>query len=100
MSSSSGKMSDDSLILGIVGVLAAPTLLGVLVVFWEQCVAWAVTAGVLLPSAVEPLVVLPQAGGAGLDLPRMFVVFGLAVAVLLLVVVSARAAWLRRREIR
>ncbi len=37
--------SDDSMALTIVGVMAGPTLIGLLVGFWHEVVAWALKAG-------------------------------------------------------
>jgi len=90
--------SDDSLVLTVVGVLAAPTLGGLLVMYWHQVVDWAVKTGVLVSAAAHPLVVLPQTG-AGLDLPRLaiaFAVVGLLVMVPLLLI---RRSWLQQQVI-
>lgn len=93
-------MSDDALILTVIGVLAAPTLIGLLAAFWSKVVGWALNTGVLVPAAGHPLVTLPQAGGAGLDGPRLAVAVGLLGLLLWLPAAIFRRAWLRRREIR
>lgn len=92
--------TDEELILIVVGALAAPTLLGLLVAFWDQAVGWAVGAGWLVPAAEHPLLGLPGAAGAGLDLPRVAVVGGALGLLLVWPVMLARRAWRRRQVIR
>ncbi len=60
-----------ALLLGSAGTVAA--------LAWSKVLAWCLEQQVLLPAAANPLLVLPAAEGAGVDLPRVAV----AAAVLL-----------------
>lgn len=96
-----GQVSaDEQLIFMLLAALAAPTLLGLVVVFWRRIVAWAVRAGVLTPARSHPLIELPSAGGAGLDVPRLAIVAAVVVGLAVLSGSFARRAWLRRQMIR
>ncbi|MCA0296953.1 MAG: hypothetical protein LCH96_16905 [Actinobacteria bacterium] len=96
-----GQVStDEQLILMVLAVLAGPTLIGLLVVFWRQVVAWAVRVGVLVPARAHPLLELPSAGGAGVDLPRLAIAGAVLAGVVVLSGSLARRAWLRRQMIR
>lgn len=90
--------SDDSMVLTVVGVLAAPTLIGLLVGYWHQVVDWAVKSGVLVPAAAHPLVVLPQTT-AGLDLPRIAIAIAVAGLLAMVPVFLVRRAWRAKQEI-
>ena len=95
---SSNANSEDSLALTVLGVLAGPALVGVLVGYWHQAVAWALKAGVLVPESAHPLVVLPQTA-AGLDLPRIAIVGAVAGLLVMIPVLLIRRAWLARQVI-
>lgn len=90
--------SDDSMVLTIVGVLVGPTLIGLLVGFWHEVVAWALKAGVLVPAAAHPLVVLPQTT-AGLDVPRLAIAIGAVGLLAMVPVLLIRRAWRERQVI-
>jgi hypothetical protein len=89
--------AEDSMALTIVGVIAGPTLIGLLVGFWHEVVAWALKAGVLVPAAAQPLVVLPQTT-AGLDAPRLAIAAA-AVGLLAMVPVLLIRRALRERQV-
>lgn len=85
--------SDDEslavILLAVLGVaVAGPAF------FWDKVVTWLVAHRVLASSAADPVVVLPAAGGAGLDGRRMVIV----VAVVLLAVGAGYALRARTRE--
>ena len=92
--------TDEQLILMVLAALAAPTLLGLVVVFWRRIVTWAVRSGALAPARSHPLIELPSAGGAGLDVPRLAIVAAVVVGLAVLSGSFARRAWLRRQMIR
>lgn len=95
-----GGLSDDTLVLIVCGIVAWPVLAGVLIVFWRDIVGWAVHAGILVGRKADPLVVLPNARGAGLDLPRLVIVAAIVVALLVGSWWVGRQVWLLRQVIR
>lgn len=84
MTSEAGRTSDEDLfvllILGVLGFGAAGTFA---VAGWSKTVGWLLAHQLLVTGSAHPLLVVPQAAGAGLDVPRLAL---LAAAVLLLIV--------------
>jgi hypothetical protein len=72
--------ADDEFVLFIVGCVAAAALVGSAGLFWLTGVGWLVEHQVLVSAAEHPLVALPDAGGAGLDLSRLAVVAAVVIA--------------------
>lgn len=60
---------------------------------WTAAVTWMLTHHVLVRASAGPLLPVPHAGGAGLDLPRMSVVAALA-----LLLLAAASAMRRHRR--
>lgn len=65
---------------------------------WLQGSAWLVEHRVLVPAEAQPVIQIPGAAGAGLDLPRVAIASAVAVAVLAVALSSAWRAISRRRE--
>ena len=91
---------DEQMILMVLAILAGPTLIGLLVVFWRQVVDWAIHARVLVPARAHPLLELPNAGGAGVDMPRLVIAVAVILGLTILGGSIVRRAWLQRQVIR
>ena len=77
------------LVLGVLGLGGVGTFA---VTGWGKVVTWLLAHQVLVAAPAHPLLAVPHAGGAGLDLPRLAL---LAAVVLLLLICLAGAV--RRR---
>lgn len=100
MSNTSQVNAEEQLILMVIAGLGAPALLVWLGASWDQATAWATATGLLVAASAQPLVVIPGAAGAGLDLPRLMIVVGVTGLLLAWPVIRIRRAWRRRQEIR
>lgn len=65
---------------------------------WLKGADWLVEHQVLVAAKAEPLVQIPGAGGAGLDVARLAILAAVVVAAVVAGVSSARRAIVRRRE--
>jgi len=74
--------ADDEFVLFIVGCVAAAALLGSAGLVWLKGVGWLVEQKVLVAASEHPLVVLPNAAGAGLDLSRLAVLAAVVIALI------------------
>ena len=90
--------TDDEMVLIHVamGVLAA--VLGSAGVLWLSGTQWLVEHHILLPASQQPLVQIPGAAGAGLDLGRVAIGAALVLALLAAGASAARRAFSRRRQ--
>jgi len=79
--------------LGMVGVALASAA-----ALWLTGSAWLVEHQVLVPAKAAPVVQIPGAAGAGLDLSRIAIAAAIVLAVLVIAVSSARRALRHRRE--
>lgn len=94
MSNTPSHSSSDGDIL--VMILGGALLLGsattITALAWSKILTWGLQHQVLLPTAANPMLVLPASGGAGVDLPRLAV----AGAVLLAVLVASASRATRK----
>jgi hypothetical protein len=94
MSNTPSHSSSDGDIL--VMILGGALLLGsastITALAWSKILTWCLAHQVLLPTATNPMLVLPASGGAGVDLPRLAV----AAAVLLAVLVASASRATRK----
>lgn len=81
------------LVAGSVGLGAVISGVGAL---WLKGAKWMVQQGLLVSAKADPLLVIPGAGGAGLDILRLLVVAGVLLIVVASLVSGARRAWLAR----
>lgn len=79
--------------LALLGIVAASAG-----AFWLKGTTWLVEHHVLVSAPSGPLVQIPGAAGAGLDVPRLAILAALLVATLVTAVSSARRAIALRRE--
>ena len=85
----SGRNNDDDLLtLLILGTLVLGSAGTLAITGWVKTVSWLLAHQVLVAAGAHPLLAVPHAGGAGLDLPRL----ALATAVVLLLIVTAVGA--------
>jgi len=89
----------DNFVLVILGCFALSAGLGSAGWLWSQGTNWLVTHQVLVGAAQHPLLPLPYAAGAGLDLQRAAVAAAAVLVVVAVLVSAARRAWLRRRQL-
>ncbi len=89
---------DEEVILVVVGALALSALVGSVGLVWVVGVGWLVEHHVLVPADAHPLLAVPGAAGAGLDLPRVAILLALLLAVGAITVSSARRALARSRQ--
>lgn len=68
-------------------------------VLWLKGATWLVKHQVLVGASADPLVQIPGAGGAGLDVPRLAITAAIVLATLVVAASSARHAIARRREV-
>ena len=66
--------------------------------FWLKGATWLVEHQVLVAAKADPLLQIPGAAGAGLDVPRLAILAAVILAVVVTAVSSARRAIARRRE--
>lgn len=79
--------------VGALGLVA-----GSIAIFWKSAVTWLLEQDLLLPASADPLVQLPAAGGAGLDLVHLSIAGGVLLAILTgLVSLVVRVIRRRRR---
>ncbi len=71
-------------------------LVGSAGVFWLKGAIWLVEHRILVPASAHPLLALPRAAGAGLDLPRVAIAAGSVVAVIAWAASAVRRAWSTR----
>lgn len=69
----------EELLLLHVGLAAVTVALSSVGFLWLQGVDWLLEHGVLVPPATA-IVVIPETGGAGFDLPRVAIATGVALA--------------------
>lgn len=86
----------DNFVLVILGCFALSAGLGSAGWLWSQGTSWLVAHQILV---ANPLLPLPHAGGAGLDVRRAAVVSGALLIAVALLASAARRAWLRRRQV-
>lgn len=67
-------------------------------VLWLKGATWLVEHQVLVGASAGPLVQIPGAAGAGLDVPRLAIAAAIVLATLVVAASSARRAIARRRE--
>jgi hypothetical protein len=79
--------------IGSIGAIAGGAS-GLLGGAWSQAVAWLLAHDILVAASTDPLLAMPAADGAGLDLPRL----AIAAATALLLLVAAVDALRRRRR--
>ena len=79
--------------LALLGIVAASAG-----AFWLKGAIWLVEHQVLVAAKSDPLVQIPGAAGAGLDVSRLAILAAILVATLVTAVSSARRAIARRRE--
>lgn len=98
--SGGGLLSDPAevLTLTVLGLLFGGTAISMALGWLDGAVRWLVVNGVLVASSQDPVLVIPGAHGAGLDVGRLMVVASV-VALLLVAVGSAVARARRRRQI-
>lgn len=89
---------DEEVILVVLGALALSALVGSVGVVWVAGVGWLVEHHILVPAAAHPLLEVPGAAGAGLDLPRVAIAVALLLAVVAVTVSAARRALARSRQ--
>lgn len=68
-------------------------------VLWLKGATWLVEHQVLVGESTDPLVQIPGAAGAGLDVPRLAIATAVVLATLVVAASSARRAIARRREV-
>jgi hypothetical protein len=90
---------EEELVLLLVGVVALGAVLGSAGTMALAGADYLVGHGILVGAREHPLVAVPGAGGAGLDLSRLAILAGLLLAVLAAAVSSARRAWALQREV-
>lgn len=78
-----------------VGVLA--TMLGSAAVLWMTGIRWLVEHKVLVDASDEPLITIPRAAGAGLDINRVVIIAAFVIA-LVAIGLSAALRHLRYRR--
>src|SRR4051812_27215649 len=88
----------EEILLIHIGLAAGTLALGSAGLLWLKGATWLVEHHLLLPAAAHALVVVPGTGGAGLDLPRLAVMAGVALATIVLAVSTARRALTSRTE--
>lgn len=89
---------DEEVFLVNLGVLALSTLLGSAGLLWLKGAAWLVERQILVGAGASPLLTVPGAGGAGLDVPRVAIVAAVALVAVMGAVGGIRRAWARNRQ--
>jgi len=89
---------EEELVLIHIVMGAVTIVLGSAGALWLTGAAWLVEHQVLVARAAQPLVEVPGAAGAGLDLPRIAIAAALLLAALAGAVSYVRRSWTRRRE--
>lgn len=84
----SSTSDDDLFMLCLIGFGVLVVAAGSAATWWTQVVGWLLEHQIAVSAQQRPLLVLPNGGGAGLDMPRVAVA---AAAVLLLMVAAAGA---------
>lgn len=90
--------TDDEILLIHMGMGVLATLLASAGVLWLSGTQWLVEHHILLPAGQEPLVQIPGASGAGLDLARVTIGAAIILAALAAAASAARRAIVRRRQ--
>lgn len=98
MPASSSTSDADNFVLVILGCLALSAGIGSAGWLWIQGTRWLVAHQVLVAAENHPLLPLPHADGAGLDLQRVAVAAGAVLLAVAVLISAARRAWLRRRQ--
>lgn len=92
----SGQFDEDTTTMIILGILFGPALLaaglGVIASKVPAVAAWLTDHHVLVPPADNPILVLPETGGAGLDLARILPI------VVLLLIALIWSVWIARQR--
>lgn len=83
----------EEILLIHVGLAALTVALGSAGVLWLKGSTWLVAHQVLVPAAAHPVLTVPGAGGAGLDLPRVAVAAAVVVALVACALSAAWQAW-------
>ena len=89
---------EEEFLLIAVGLGALGLIGGSLAFFWDKTIAWLLAHGLILPAAAHPVLEIPGADGAGLDLVRAAIAAGVLLALLAVVVSSAVRAIRHRRR--
>lgn len=89
---------EEEVLLIVVALGSLGLIGGSLALFWDTAVTWLLAHDLLVPAAAEPMVTLPAADGAGLDLVRLAIAAGVLLG-LLAVVLSATVRAIRHRRI-
>lgn len=99
-SSSNGLATtpQEEILLIHIGLAALTIGVGSVGVFWLKGTQWLVQHQVLVPTSARPMLAIPTAGGAGLDLPRVSIVAGVVVMLLAWAFSAARRALATRED--
>ena len=89
----------DNFVLVILGCFALSAGLGSAGWLWSQGTSWLVAHQILVAAKQHPLLPLPYADGAGLDVRRAAVVSAALLITVALLASAARRAWLRGRQL-
>lgn len=84
------------LALGSIGaIIAFATAMAVRA--WNETIGWLLEHSVLVPGTQSPWLAIPNTNGAGLDVPRCFIVASLVLLVVFGAVETTRRRWARPR---
>ena len=93
-----GTTPGEEMLLINVAMAAVVTVMASAGALWLAGTEWLVEHHILVPRAADPIIEVPGAAGAGLDLPRVAVAAGILLALLAIALSSARRALTRREE--
>lgn len=89
---------EEELVVIFASVAALGIVVGSITIFWEKVVTWLLEQDLLVPASGRPLIVLPETGGAGLDLVGLSCTAGVLLAVVTVLVSMVVRAIVRRRR--
>lgn len=89
---------EEEVLLIHIGIAMVGIVLASAGALWLKGAVWLVQHKVLVAAAADPLVQIPGAAGAGLDVPRLAIAAAIILASLAAAVSSARHALGRRRQ--
>jgi len=90
---------EEEVILVIVGAVAFGAAAASAGSLWLMGASYLVDHGILVAAANHPLLAIPGADGAGLDLPRLAILAGAGLIGLAAAISAVRRSWFRHAEV-